>query len=126
MMTVSTHPSASFHLTALAQGFFAKTPGGEPFLTQEAKGARSLREFLQDPTRQAGFGLKERLSLFLEVCYLAAHTHTQGVLHRDLTPAHIFLGEDRTTYLGGFGKARPLGERGEPPPAGERVGTPGY
>ena len=42
--------------------------------------------------RAAALPLADRLRLFDRVCETVAFAHTQGILHRDLTPANIMIG----------------------------------
>jgi serine/threonine protein kinase len=83
----------------------------------------------------------ERLPLFQKICEAVAFAHAQGVLHRDLKPQNIMLGEFGEVLVIDWGVAK--GVRTAPPPAlesagegtpasptqtrcGTVVGTPGY
>ena len=86
-------------------------------------------------------GLEERLGLmghFENVCHAIAYAHTRGVVHRDLKPDNIMVGEFGETQVIDWGMAA---VRGEPEPeerdlnlladaeltvVGSVIGTPAY
>lgn len=53
-------------------------------------------------------GVRERLELIARVCDAVQHAHQAGVIHRDLKPGNIMIGEDGQAKLLDFGVARPL------------------
>ena len=53
--------------------------------------------------------VKARVRLFLEVCAAVQYAHSQLVVHRDLKPGNILVGEEGTARLLDFGIARLLG-----------------
>ena len=53
--------------------------------------------------------VKARVRLFLDVCAAVQYAHSQLVIHRDLKPGNILVGEDGTARLLDFGIARLLG-----------------
>lgn len=98
---------------------------GAPYSAQRLvtarSGPRSLREALNQ-TRT----LDERLRLlprFLQACHAMGYAHSRGVVHRDLKPEHIALGDDGATVVLDWGLAV---RTGEDAPLGSVVGTPGY
>ncbi len=64
---------------------------GEPILTYAERGRLSLRQ---------------RLSLFLEVCAAVQYAHGALVLHRDIKPGNILVGADGRPKLLDFGIAK--------------------
>ncbi|WP_372720175.1 protein kinase [Novipirellula sp.] len=69
---------------------------GRPFFTLEFKQGRSLRAILdelQDGRECDRFTLRKRLMLFLRVCEAIAYAHSQRVLHLDIKPDNIQIGE---------------------------------
>ena len=55
--------------------------------------------------------LREALRIALEVAKGVAHAHAQGVVHRDLTPANVFLCDDGQVKVLDFGMAHAFGRR---------------
>jgi serine/threonine-protein kinase len=81
----------------------------------------------------------EGLRVFVRVCDTVAYAHSRGVIHRDLTPRNIMVGEFGEVLVLDWGVAKVKGaaERSRPndaPPStdavetkdGAVVGTPGY
>ncbi len=114
---------------------------GEPFYTMRLVPGQALRE-----TIAAVGSLDERLALLPHVQAIAdavAYAHTQGVVHRDLTPGNVLVGPFGETVVIDWGLAKRIGEPdpGDPVPrspleetgltdglthTGAVLGTPGY
>lgn len=74
-------------------------PGGVPYLAIEFVEGVALEQHLQS----SDLSLKKRLSLFKEICEAVRHAHGHLILHRDLKPDNIILGEKDTIKLLDFG-----------------------
>src|SRR4029077_15351499 len=61
--------------------------------------------------------LKKLLRRFLEVCNAVSYAHSRGVLHRDLKPGNIMLGDYGETLVVDWGLAKAVGHHLEPSPA---------
>ncbi len=100
---------------------------GEPYLVMKRVKGRSLKELLASERYRedeldgetAGAdgreSLQRFLQIFLKVCDAVSYAHARGVLHRDLKPGNIMIGEFGEVLVmdWGLAKARP-GEASEP------------
>jgi serine/threonine protein kinase len=108
------------------------TSDGRPFYVMRLVRGSSLEEH----ARREGLG--GRLRLFLRICEAVAFAHAQGVIHRDLKPGNIMVGEYGEVLVLDWGVAKVAGVADAPPPSpargpapdgtldGEVVGTPGF
>ncbi|MBB3208233.1 serine/threonine protein kinase [Rhodopirellula rubra] len=69
---------------------------GRPFFTMELRHGQSLldviRSLRDDPAKNE-IPLHQRLELFLRVCDAVAYAHSRRVLHLDIKPENIFVGD---------------------------------
>ena len=85
------------------------------------------------------FTLRKLLTAFLSACHAVEVAHDRGLLHRDLKPGNIMLGDHGEVYVLDWGLAKVVGTADTPsaptlPPdlageltlAGQFLGTPGY
>ncbi len=102
--------------------------GGDPrpwYAMELVPGARPITEL----ARAGGPGWRERVELFRTVCAAVDHGHRNGVIHRDLKPGNILVGEDGRPRVIDFGVARmsvsatDAAEIARRTQAGEIVGT---
>jgi len=91
-------------------------PDGRMYYAMRLIQGRGLDEFLrQEPA------LPARLRLFEKVCEAMAFAHNRGVIHCDLKPQNIMVGEFGEVFVVDWGVARAID--GAPLPA---AGTPHY
>ncbi|WP_404307202.1 protein kinase domain-containing protein [Neorhodopirellula lusitana] len=79
---------------------------GRPFFTMEFKRGRSLRAILNElrnGNEAEHFPLRERLAIFLRVCEAIAYAHSRRVLHLDIKPENIQVGEFGETQVCDWG-----------------------
>ncbi|MFG0288220.1 MAG: serine/threonine-protein kinase, partial [Rhodopirellula sp. JB044] len=69
---------------------------GRPFFTMELKLGRSLRDVIngiKKGEQETEFPLHRRLEIFQKVCDAIAYAHSRRVLHLDIKPENIFVGD---------------------------------
>lgn len=92
---------------------------GTAYLVMDYVCGRSLAERLREGVPAA----TETLAIAAQVAAALDHAHRLGVVHLDVKPANVLLGEDGVVRLGDFGTARRDGDLSEP---GRLLGTPAY
>ncbi len=102
-------------------------PDGRPYYAMRFIRGDSLKvvidrfhaeESLQkDPGRRT-LELRQLLRRFTDVCNAIEYAHSRGVLHRDVKPANVIVGEHGETLLVDWGLAKAMGK--SEPIAGER------
>ncbi len=91
-------------------------PDGRIYYAMRLIQGRRLDEFLRQER-----GLPARLRLFEKICEAVAFAHNRGVIHCDLKPQNILVGEFGEVFVVDWGVARAID--GAPLPA---AGTPQY
>ncbi len=100
-----------------------ETPAGSPFFVMEYVSGQEIDRYCDNHA----LDLKDRLSLFLEISDGVRYAHENLVVHRDLKPGNILVGQDAVPKLLDFGIAKvvdPLS--GMAAPVSTRVMTPEY
>jgi eukaryotic-like serine/threonine-protein kinase len=93
-----------------------------PYIVMEYVAGRSLEEILS--TENARLPLHTTLQLIQEVTEALDYAHLQGVVHRDVKPSNIIVGEDGHAKITDFGIAQlNVSDSGRP---GRTWGTPAY
>ena len=93
---------------------------GLPGYTMKLIQGRTLTELLEEARRHAADGdrraesrrLTGRLEAFLKVCDAMSYAHSKGVLHRDLKPDNIMIGDYSEVYVMDWGICCLLDEGG--------------
>jgi serine/threonine protein kinase len=91
-------------------------PDGRPFIAMKLIRGRTLQDVLDeapDPRADPGMRVfvRERLvAVFEQVCQGMGYAHFRGVLHRNLTPAHVMIDAFGEVRLIGWGRALVLEE----------------
>ena len=99
------------------------TADGQPFYTMKMVQGAPWSDVMQDKP------LQENLQVLLSVCDAIAFAHSKSVVHRDLKPDNIMLGEFGEVHVMDWGLGAAVSETGElsdlsgPAAAG---GTPTY
>jgi serine/threonine protein kinase len=100
---------------------------GRPFFVMELVDGERITDFC----RSAGFDLRERLELFVQVCQAIQHAHQKGVIHRDIKPSNVLVREHDGKPVPkvidfGIAKATAGGERATVTQRDHFLGTPAY
>jgi serine/threonine-protein kinase len=118
-------------------------PDGDLYFTMKRVRGMTLEEILcgckeGDPEVCARYSRRKLLSAFSQICLAVDFTHSRGVLHRDVKPANIMLGDFGEVHLLDWGIAKILASEAESEEAleleseqgatavGALMGTPGY
>ena len=93
--------------------------GGQPWIAYELLPGRTLREVLPAAPRA------ERVALVRDVARALGHAHARGVIHRDVKPENVLVGQDGRARVADFGLAA---ARGLAPltRSGAILGTPAW
>ncbi|WP_410638921.1 protein kinase domain-containing protein [Amycolatopsis sp. lyj-346] len=95
---------------------------GGPYLVMEYLPSRSLAEILLD---RETLPAEEVARIGVQVASALAAAHAEGVVHRDVTPGNVLLGESGVAKIADFGISRATGE-GTVTGGGFIAGTPAY
>jgi serine/threonine-protein kinase len=114
-------------------------PDGQPYYTMRIVKRQSLRDVLTHPDAKAQWPLVRLLGAFLQVSRALAYAHARGILHNDIKPENVLLGDFGEVYLADWGLAKamrevalqiPSRQEGAPAPtngsSSQTSGTPGY
>jgi hypothetical protein len=93
------------------------SPEWGPYYTMKRLRGRPLNNILRglrmdDPDIGPRFHLSRLLGCFIEVCQAVAFAHDQGVIHCDIKPSNIMIGDYGEVMVVDWGLARLLGARG--------------
>lgn len=93
-----------------------------PYFLEYAHGGRDLLAWAAEEGGLAAIPLDRRLAVAADICRAVADVHGLGVLHKDLKPANILIGEEDRIRLADFGSGRLLDDAVL---AGFRITDPG-
>jgi len=94
---------------------------GQRYITMELLQGTELRALLKGP-----MAIHQALGYLVQVCAGLQAAHDQGIVHRDVKPANLFVTQEGVVKLMDFGIARVEGAPRELTRSGSVAGTPGY
>jgi hypothetical protein len=130
LLTEARHAGRLEHPNIVPVHALARTADGHPVMVMKRVEGVAWRDLLQDPqhpfwARHAGDPLELHLDVFQQVCNAVHFAHSRGLVHRDVKPANVMLGEYGEVYLVDWGLAVEIGQP-QGAAAGALVGTPAY
>jgi serine/threonine-protein kinase len=87
-------------------------PDGQPYYTMRIVKRQSLRDVLTHAELKAQWPLVRLLGAFLQVTRALAYAHARGILHHDVKPENVLLGDFGEVYLADWGLAKPMRDVG--------------
>lgn len=113
----------------------ARDVDGRPFFAMKRLVGTPLSTILRasaegDPESLAAYPTQRLLRAYVEICNAVSLAHDRGVIHRDIKPGNIMLGDRGEVYLLDWGVAKVVGLRElasmhEIPVGKQNVSTPG-
>lgn len=97
---------------------------GRLFIVSELLPGRDLAALLSD--HPGGLPVSQALAIGAAVAAALAHAHGEGIVHRDLRPPKIFVGDEGEARVRDFGIARDLNAASSVLGAGQFPGAPAY
>ncbi len=102
---------------------------GRPYYAMRFVRGDSLKDAIErfhGTGGQSRLAFRELLGRFVDVCQAVAYAHSRGVLHRDLKPGNILLGQYGETLVVDWGLAKVVGtpEQARAEPDGEATFHP--
>ncbi|TWT65509.1 Serine/threonine-protein kinase PknB [Crateriforma conspicua] len=95
---------------------------GRPFFSMKFVAGKTLAQRIKSgPMPQ-----REAARIVADVARAVAYAHRQGVLHRDVKPSNILLGNDGNARITDFGLAKQTGAKVDLTRSGMLLGTPAY
>lgn len=82
-LSVMNHPNIASVLDA------GTTDSGRPYFVMELVKGQPITNYCD----QNHLSFKQRLELFLPVCYAIRHAHQKGIIHRDIKPSNVLVAE---------------------------------
>jgi serine/threonine protein kinase/Flp pilus assembly protein TadD len=87
-----------------------KTPSSHPYFVMELVKGKPITNYCDEKR----LGVRERLTLFGDVCRAVQHAHQKGIIHRDLKPSNVLVapydGKPVVKVID-FGVAKATGQR---------------
>ena len=106
----------------LDAGITSAVAADRPFLVMELIEGPTLAEAIAD----GPLDLERVGAIGVQVADALAYAHDRGVVHRDVKPGNVLLGDDQRVKLADFGIARLIGDTVRHTQTGQAIGTAAY
>lgn len=112
------------HPNIVAVSSFGTSSSGAPYMVMELIRGRSVKNTLDGKNV---FEPRATATIIKEVCRGLSYAHEESIVHRDITPANILVGNNNIAKLVDFGNAKGIEFTGDTVTQfGTLVGTPSY
>lgn len=106
-------------------------PSAGPLVVLKRVDGRSWSSLLDDPSgltdlEESPDKFEWHMRILIQVCHALEYAHSRGVLHLDIKPHNVMIGEFGDVYLVDWGIARRIDEPGARTDGESAVGTPAY
>ena len=94
------------------------TDEGNPFFTMKLVGGQSLSKILKELSNtenKSGLSTQDLMNIFLKICDAIAYAHSKGILHLDLKPENIRVGDFGEVLVCDWGLAKVIDSPDEEP-----------
>lgn len=99
--------SARLSHPGIVQVYDAGEQGGQPYIVLEKIRGRLLSDLIQD---QGHLGPETAAPIFVKLLEAMAYAHDNGIVHLDLKPANVMIGEGQQPRIMDFGIARSIAD----------------
>lgn len=93
------------------------------FIVMEHCSGGTLADLL---ARDGPFGNERAAAVAATICEALAYAHERGIVHRDVKPANVLVGDDGLLKVGDFGIAKAVSEKSDLTTTGSVLGTVAY
>ncbi len=98
---------------------------GHAYIVMEHIDGQTLKAYLREEHPQ-GIPVEQALTIALDICRGVSHSHSLGIVHRDLKTDNVLVTPEGLAKLSDFGLAATIRRQGNLTRVGQLLGTPYY